>query len=160
MAESPVNLEELVASERGRVLRLCSSRISDPLAAEDVTQEIFAKFAEKVANDTESIREPKAWLTRVAENACADYGRRLVKRRKGRRPNQKKTIESAGEKPARDAILLFENELPEGGEINSNDDTNLDAFTKAIDQAAMDQARNGDYCGHDEYDELSLDQMQ
>jgi RNA polymerase sigma factor (sigma-70 family) len=159
MAESPVNLEELVASERGRVLRLCSSRISDPVAAEDVTQEIFAKFAEKIANDTESIREPKAWLTRVAENACADYGRRLVKRRKGRRPNQKQTIESAGEKPARDAILLFENELPESGEINSNDETNLDAFTRAIDQAAMDQAHNGAYYEHDEYDELSLDQI-
>jgi RNA polymerase sigma factor (sigma-70 family) len=160
MAESPVNLEELVVSERERVLRFCLSRISDPLAAEDVTQEIFVKFVEKMTNATESIREPKAWLTRVAENACADYGRRLVKRRTGRRPNQKKTIESAGEKLARDAILLFENELTESGEINSNGDTNLDPFTKAIDQAAMDQADNRNYPWHDEYDSLSLYQVQ
>ena len=159
MAESPVNLEELVASERERVLRFCSSRISDPVAAEDVTQEIFVKFAEKIANATEPIREPKAWLTRVAEHECADYGRRLVKRLKGRRPNRKPPTESALEKPPRHAVLLYENELPGSSDINSNDDTLLDPFTNASDQVAMDQARNRDYPGYDEYDELSLDQM-
>jgi RNA polymerase sigma factor (sigma-70 family) len=82
MTEAAVNLKELVASERDRVLRFCRSKIRDKAEAEDVAQEIFVKFAQEMANSAKPIREAKAWLTRVAENACADYGRRLVKRLK------------------------------------------------------------------------------
>ena len=156
MMDAAVNLGELVASERDRVLRFCRSKIFDKAAAEDVTQQIFVKFAQEMANSAKPIRKPKAWLTRAAKNECADYGRRLVQRRTGRRPKRKSRNDSTPKKPLRRAILLYENELPESSAINSNDEADLDPFNKVIDQAAMDQG-NEDYS--EEYEELNAPQV-
>ncbi len=60
---------------RPGVLAVCMGVLGTAHDSEDATQETFASFALAVGAGT-SVREPRAWLSRVARNAAIDVARR------------------------------------------------------------------------------------
>jgi RNA polymerase sigma factor (sigma-70 family) len=72
--EDPNGSEQLYRSEHPRVVRLCRLLLMNPQDAEEVAQEVFLRLVrEQAANH--AIVSWKAWLTRVAVNACHDRKR-------------------------------------------------------------------------------------
>lgn len=59
---------------RVSIYRICLCSLKDPSEAEDVTQEVFLKLYTK-APVLSSDEQVKAWLIRVAVNACRDVFR-------------------------------------------------------------------------------------
>jgi RNA polymerase sigma-70 factor, ECF subfamily len=70
---------QLVLAHQRMVYNLCLRMLGNPPAAEDVTQEAFLSCYRRI--DTYRGGNFKAWLLRIATNACYD-----VLRRQGRRP--------------------------------------------------------------------------
>jgi RNA polymerase sigma factor (sigma-70 family) len=64
-------LTTLIESHRARLLSITRKRIRDQVEAEDVLQDVFAKFVE--AYDLgQAVEALGAWLVRVAENKILD----------------------------------------------------------------------------------------
>jgi RNA polymerase sigma-70 factor, ECF subfamily len=66
--------EELYRAHRTRIVQLCRLWLNDPHEAEEVAQEVFLKLLQ-VSKTQDSPIAWKAWLTRVALNACRDRRR-------------------------------------------------------------------------------------
>ena len=66
---------ELIAKYYDSILDYCMRRLSSRDAAEEVTQDTFLLMIEKAANLTNDFL--KYWLTKVAENKCNAYLRRV-----------------------------------------------------------------------------------
>lgn len=64
----------LAADLRPRLHRYCARMVGSALDGEDVVQDALAKAA--LHYDGELVREPKAWMFRVAHNAALDFLRR------------------------------------------------------------------------------------
>lgn len=70
--QNPTALAVLYQRYHGKVLQYCYTHVKDRVAAEDITQDIFVRVAEKMNR----LREPQAfvsWLFRIAHNECIDY---------------------------------------------------------------------------------------
>jgi RNA polymerase sigma-70 factor (ECF subfamily) len=65
-----VDLTALYRSQRARLLRFFHRRTSDPLEAQDLVQETFARVIG--AGAPPELRKPEAYLTRVAQNLLRD----------------------------------------------------------------------------------------
>jgi RNA polymerase sigma-70 factor (ECF subfamily) len=66
--------EELYRAHRARIVQLCRLWLNDPHEAEEVAQEVFLKLLQASKTQDSSVAW-KAWLTRVALNACRDRRR-------------------------------------------------------------------------------------
>jgi RNA polymerase sigma-70 factor (ECF subfamily) len=67
-------LERLWHSERLRLLGLASAMLRDRIAAEDVVQEVFIRFAARQSSSdpADRLRNPAAWLSVAAAHLCLD----------------------------------------------------------------------------------------
>jgi RNA polymerase sigma-70 factor (ECF subfamily) len=92
-------LDELYASHRATIYRLCLSRLRDPVDAEDATQEVFARALARGMGD---IKQPEAWLVTAARNICVDYGRHESR---GRKLEEKAIRLAEGDGPGADGIV-------------------------------------------------------
>ena len=81
---------------------LCQRSLRDNELAKNVAQEVFLKFFEYVTRTVlegaEAIRNPAAWLTRVAHNECANDTRNRFDRIYGERP-QKDPVHPPSHRP-------------------------------------------------------------
>ena len=66
--------DRLYREHRERIGRLCRVLLADPDEAADVAQEVFARLHESLASETRPM-DWRAWLSRVAVNACRDRRR-------------------------------------------------------------------------------------
>jgi RNA polymerase sigma-70 factor, ECF subfamily len=73
------SFNQLVLAHQRQVYNLCLRMLSSPASAEDVTQEAFISAYRRI--DTYRGGNFRAWLLRIATNACYD-----LLRRQGRRP--------------------------------------------------------------------------
>ncbi len=96
-AGDPGAFERLYLDQAGSVYNLCLRILRSPEDAQDVTQEIFIKAYDRLPGSTEDLRL-KAWLNRVAVNACYDH------LRSRREHDELDTVSEAGAPQARDAI--------------------------------------------------------
>jgi len=71
------SFEEIYRRHHDAVLGFCLLRMRDRHAAEDVTQEVFAKAADAAC---EGVEDVKAWLFTIARNAVIDARRRATAR--------------------------------------------------------------------------------
>ena len=72
-------LEELYRNH-GPKLRRFVSRRSSTVEVDDLVQEAFARYADRVARDIEQIDEPEAYLTTVATNLLRNRAKLAVRR--------------------------------------------------------------------------------
>ncbi len=72
--------EELAQRYRGPLLRYCRRLSLSQVAAEDALQEALAETWMTLRRGT-PVREPKAWLYRVAHNSAVDVARRAARER-------------------------------------------------------------------------------
>jgi RNA polymerase sigma-70 factor (ECF subfamily) len=72
--DSHENFAALVEDLRPRLHRYCARMVGSALDGEDVVQDALAKAA--LHYDPVLVREPKAWMFRVAHNAALDFLRR------------------------------------------------------------------------------------
>lgn len=79
----PLELVEAYATHRTEVRSLLLRLTRDPDAADDMTQEAFARLAQQIARGRPPART-RAWLYRVAVNLAADRGRRASRAERGR----------------------------------------------------------------------------
>ncbi|MDO8949825.1 MAG: RNA polymerase sigma factor [Actinomycetota bacterium] len=68
----PIAFSEVYRRYRTPVYAFCLSRLMQPPAAEDATQEVFVRL---ISAEPGSIRNPLAWLFGVARNVCIDVAR-------------------------------------------------------------------------------------
>jgi RNA polymerase sigma factor (sigma-70 family) len=79
----PLELVEAYAVHRAEVRALLLRLTRDPDAADDMTQEAFARLARQTAEGRAPTRT-RAWLYRVAVNLAHDRGRRASRAERGR----------------------------------------------------------------------------
>lgn len=72
-------LNDLFRDQRSRLFRLFARR-TDPGDADDLVQEVFARYASRSRASSEAVTEPEAYLTRVATNLLRDRARLAVSR--------------------------------------------------------------------------------
>jgi RNA polymerase sigma-70 factor (ECF subfamily) len=75
MNEESVLLTERLSSLRPKLHRYCSRMTGSVVDGEDIVQDVFIKVLSGSV-PTQSLREPDAWLFRVAHNASLDFLRR------------------------------------------------------------------------------------
>lgn len=86
------SFEELVRRYRGPLLRLSSSQLADPMAAEDVVQEAFlAIFAARNSYRPEA--PFRTWLWTIALNLCKKSARRAARPASSRRTAESAQLE-------------------------------------------------------------------
>lgn len=73
-AAAPEDLSRLLARLRPRLHRYCARMAGSSLDGEDIVQEALAKAA--LHFDPAAVRQPEAWVFRVAHNASLDFLRR------------------------------------------------------------------------------------
>ena len=78
-AGRPDAFEHLYAEYRGPLYNLCARILGDREEAKDVTQEVFAAAFEKLPGSPGSPLHLRAWLYRVATNACLNRLRRSTR---------------------------------------------------------------------------------
>jgi len=70
----PISDETLYQEHNQRIARLCTMLLGNPEDARDVAQEVFLKMVQQ-RRDAGTPSDWRAWLTRVAVNACHDRHR-------------------------------------------------------------------------------------
>lgn len=92
--------EELVRRYRIPLLRLASSKLSDPVAAEDVVQEAFlAVYAARHSYRPEA--SFRTWLWTIALNLCKKYAQRAARPASSRRAVDPSHIDWSHSQPAK-----------------------------------------------------------
>jgi RNA polymerase sigma factor (sigma-70 family) len=76
----PADVDEIVSTFQGPLLRYVARVLSNPSAAEDVVQNTFIKMLRSWRGPLETGPKMSAWLYRVAHNEAVDYVRRESRR--------------------------------------------------------------------------------
>ena len=74
LAGEPADYDQLYATHRGRVMRLCNLLLGDVDEAQEVSQEVFLKLHRALPRGDGTVVWG-AWLTTVTVNACRDRRR-------------------------------------------------------------------------------------
>lgn len=71
----PLEIDLVLQEFDGRLRRFISRRVSDPMAAEDILQEVYLRIHSRLHTLQDESRL-QAWLYQIARNAVIDYYRR------------------------------------------------------------------------------------
>jgi RNA polymerase sigma factor (sigma-70 family) len=140
-ATAPVgDFAPVVQQQYGRIRQLCRAATQDTGTAEDIAQKVFHKFFQQIweytnGGEVRGFASPEAWLTRVAKNACADFGRERSRRLYGERPRKNP------EKSNRKARFTFPY-VHELQEMEDEDGLELDVIECAVHSGLVRTWRN------------------
>lgn len=73
------NLERIFLQERSALIGLIARKLGDRTLAEDIAQDAFIRFLNSASS--EKLRDPKAYLFRIALNLVVDHLRSQTRRR-------------------------------------------------------------------------------
>jgi RNA polymerase sigma-70 factor (ECF subfamily) len=79
-ASSPLDIDTLVETYQGPLLRYAMRLVRDEDRAQDIVQEVFLRYVQSPPRATES-RQISNWLFRVAHNRSVDFIRKEIRMR-------------------------------------------------------------------------------
>lgn len=74
--EAETAFNDIYTSHADALFRFCLVKVSDREKALDLTQEVFARFWQRMLAETEAIEKPKTFLFAIARNAIIDWYRK------------------------------------------------------------------------------------